>query len=174
MRTSFWSLENSDVATELKQFITEKCAQVRAETRAPEHPMSPESSLFFAAAERCDWPGLFDAIAAMHLAMREGKSQGAQWAVYPVERAVVNEIGAALEEFAAGEEQYAIAFARDIINSIPAGSIYFGGTDPGRFLVTALSRSHTNGEPFFTVAQNWLTDGRSYLRYVRGMYGDRI
>jgi len=66
MRTSCWSLESSAAATELKRFIAEKCAQVRAETRPPEHPMSPKSSSFFAAAERCDWPGLFDAIAAMH------------------------------------------------------------------------------------------------------------
>lgn len=174
MRTSCWSMESSAAATELKRFIAEKCAQVRAETRSPDHPRSPESSAFFAAAEQCDWPGIFDAIAAMHQAMREGKSRNAQWAVYPVEWAAVNEVGAALEEFAAGEEQYAIAFARDIINSIPAGSIYFGGTDSGRFLVTALSRSHANGDPFFTITQNALADHRSYLRYLRGMYGDRI
>src|SRR5262245_37416951 len=134
MRTSCWSLENSAAATELKRFIAEKCSQMRAETRAPDHPMSPESSSFFTAVERRDWPGLFDAIAAMDRTMREGKSQAAPCAIYPVEWAVVNEISAALEEFVAGEEQYAIAFGRDIINSIPPGSIYFGGTDPGRFL----------------------------------------
>jgi hypothetical protein len=174
MSRSSWSLERSAVAAELKRFIAEKCAQVRAETRAPEHPQSPVSSGFFAAAERCDWPGVFEAIADMHKAMREGKSQNANWAVYPVEWAVVNEVGAALEEFAAGEEKYAIAFGRDIINSIPPGGIYFGGTDSGRFLVTALSKSHVNGDPFFTVTQNALADHRSYLRYLRGMYENRI
>ena len=162
------------MAVELKRFVAEKCAQMRAETRAPEHPQSPVSSAFFAAAERCDWPGVFDAVAQMHQAMREGKSRSADWAVYPVEWAVVNEIGAALELFAAGEEKYAIAFARDIINSIPQGSIYFGGTDFGRFLVTGLCRSHVKGDPFFTIAQNALVDRRSYLRYLRGMYGSRI
>jgi hypothetical protein len=178
MNTSNWSLDSSPVAAELKRFMAEKCAQVRAETRAPEHPMSPESTAFFAAAERSDWPGLFAAAAAMHEAMhrtlREGQSQTAQSVVYPVEWAVVNEVGAALEEFAAGAEEYAVTFASNIINSIPPGSIYFGGTDPGRFLVTALSRSHTNGDPFFTLTQNALGDRRSYLRYVRGMYGSRI
>jgi hypothetical protein len=174
MKTSGWSVEDSAVAPQLKRFVAEKCAQVRAETRAPEHPMSPESTSFFAAAERGDWPGLFAAAAAMHRAMREGKSRSAPCAVYPVEWAVVNEVGAALEDLASGAEKYAIAFARDIIKSIPPGSIYFGGTDPGRFLVTALSRSHTNGDPFFTVTQNALADRRSYLRYLRGMYGSRI
>jgi hypothetical protein len=104
-----------------------------------------------------DWPGLFDAIAEMHRLMREGRSRNASWAVYPVEWAAVNEIGAVLEEFAAGEENYTIAFARDIINSIPPGSIYFGGTDSGRFLVTALSRSHMRESRFFTITQTlWL------------------
>jgi hypothetical protein len=174
MGTSSWSLESSAVAAELKRFIAEKCARLRAEIRAPEHPMSPLSSSFFAAAERGDWPALFDAIAAMHQAMRQGDSRGAPWVVYPVEWAVVNEIGAVLEEFAASAEDYAIAFARDIINSIPPGSIYFGGTDAGRFLVTALSSSHSNGDRFFTITQSALADHRSYLRYVRGMYGTRI
>jgi hypothetical protein len=167
-------LEKSAGASELKRFIAEKCAQQRAETRAPEHPQSPVSSAFFAAAERGDWLGVFEAIGEMRRAMREGRSRNAPWAVYPVEWAVVNEVGAALEELAEGEEKYAIAFARDIIQSIPPGSIYFGGTNSGRFLVTAFSQSHINGDPFFTITQNALADHRSYLRYLRAMYGSRI
>jgi len=169
MGKSTWSLERSAAASELKRFIAGKCAQVRAETRAPEHPQSPVSGAFFAAAERGDWPKVFEATAAMHQVMREGRGRHAPWAVYPIEWAVVNEVGATLEEFAAGEEKYAIAFARDIIASIPPGSIYFGGTDSGRFLVTAFSRSHINGDPFFTITQNALADhrrgrGSSFLR----------
>jgi hypothetical protein len=177
MRNSTWSLERSTVAAELKRFIAEKCAQVREEIRAPEHEMGPESKSLFTAAESGDWRGVFDSLAAMHKAAREGQngsSRSRSRAVYPVEWAVVNEIGAALQEFAAGEEKYAIAFARDIIASIPPGSIYFGGTDSGRFLVTALSNSHIKADPFFTITQNALADYRSYLRYVRGMYGSWI
>src|SRR5205807_1705788 len=132
---------------ELKRFVVEKCAQVRAETRAPEHAMGPISKSFFTAAENGDWRGVFDGLTAMRQSAREGQSSSSGsrlTVVYPVEWAVVNEIGAALEEFAGSEEKYAIAFARDIISSIPPGSIYFGGTDSGRFLVTALSRSHVN------------------------------
>ena len=79
----------------------------------------------------------------------------------------------AFEDFAGGEDKYCIAFGRDIIDSIPPGSIYFGGTDPGRFLVTALCKSQVNADPFFTVTQNALADG-GYLAYLRGMYGDKI
>jgi hypothetical protein len=139
--------------------------------------MGAESKSLFTAAENGDWRGVFDSLAAMHKFAREGQSGSSRsksQVVYPVEWAVVNEIGAALEEFAMGEEKYAIAFARDIIAAISPGSIYFGGTDSGRFLVTALCKSHVNADPFFTITQNALADFRSYLRYVRGMYGGRI
>ena len=79
----------------------------------------------------------------------------------------------AIEDFAGGEDKYCVAFGRDIIDSIPPGSIYFGGTDPGRFLVTALCKSQVNADPFFTVTQNALADG-GYLAYLRGMYGEKI
>jgi hypothetical protein len=177
MRTSSWSLESSVVAAELKRFIAEKCAQVRAEVRASGHEMGMESKSLFTAAEKGDWGGVFNSLEAMHEAAKERQGGSTKWdsqVVYPVEWAAVNEIGAALEEFATWPENYAIAFARDIINSIPPGSIYFGGTDPGRFLVTAMSTSHVNADPFFIITQNALIDSRSYLRYVRGMFGSRI
>lgn len=137
--------------------------------------MIPESAALFTAAENGDWEGVAKALDTMHQGAREPRENVPKTrVVYPVEWAAVNEIGAALGEFGSGVEKYAIAFARDIIDSIPPRSIYFGGTDPGRFLVTALSRSHVKGDPFFTVTQNALVDTRSYLRYLRGMYGGRI
>lgn len=172
MANSSWSVETSAVSAELKRFIAEKCAQVRGEPRAAEHPMSPVSLSLFTAAEAGDWRATSNALAAMQNGFRE--EEKSKWVIYPVEWAVLNEIGAALEEFATGEEKYAIAFAKDIISSIPSGSIYFGGTHPGRFLVTALSSSQVRGEPFFTVTQNALIDSRSYLRYLRSMYSGRI
>jgi hypothetical protein len=79
----------------------------------------------------------------------------------------------ALEAFAPGHPKYALVSGRDIIASIPPGSIYFGGTDPGRGLVTALCKSHQQADPFFTLTQNALADG-NYLEYLRQTYGGRI
>ncbi len=73
----------------------------------------------------------------------------------------------------AGEPKYELEFGDGIIQSIPAGSIYFGGTDAGRGLVTALCKSQPDADPFFTLTQNALADN-SYLDYLRGMYGGRI
>ena len=119
---SSWSLETSVVSRELKRFIAEKCAQVRAETRAPGHEMIPESKALFTAAEGGDWRGVVEALDLMRQCAREPQENLPKTrVVYPVEWAAVNEIGAALSEFGSGIEKYAVAFARDIITSIPPG-----------------------------------------------------
>jgi hypothetical protein len=79
----------------------------------------------------------------------------------------------ALDAFGEGDEKYSASYGNDIIESIPPGSIYFGGTDSGRFLVTAMQKSQAAGDPFFTLTQNALADG-TYLDYLRSMYGDKI
>ena len=71
------------------------------------------------------------------------------------------------------DPKYTALLADGIINSIPAGSIYFGGTDPGRGVPTAFCKSQVDGDPFFTLTQNALADG-SYLDYLRAMYGGKI
>ena len=88
MKSSPWSLEGSAVAAELKRFLAEKCAQVRAETRAPGHAMGAISKSFFTAAENGEWRGVFDSLAAMHHAAQEGQSGSSGSGlrvVYPVE-----------------------------------------------------------------------------------------
>jgi hypothetical protein len=79
----------------------------------------------------------------------------------------------AVEAFADGDPKYSMAFGKGVISSIPRGSIYFGGTDPGRGIPTALSKSHVNADPFFTITQNALADGR-YLEYIGAIYGEKI
>lgn len=69
--------------------------------------------------------------------------------------------------------KYYEAYARDIIKSIPEGCIYFGGSDAGRFLVSAFSKSHREGKPFFAVTQNALADN-TYREYMRFLYGNQI
>lgn len=64
-------------------------------------------------------------------------------------------------------------YTTEIVSSIPEGSIYFGGTDPGRFAITMGSKSHEKADPFFTITQNALADG-SYLQYLRELYGNKI
>jgi hypothetical protein len=108
-----------------------------------------------------------------HAAQYEGTGAKTDERLHGPRWAAVLEIWGALYYFGHADEKYSAAFGNDIIHSIPAGSIYFGGTDPGRFLVTALEKSQVNGDPFFVLTQNALADS-TYLDYVRSLYGDKI
>jgi beta-lactamase regulating signal transducer with metallopeptidase domain len=85
----------------------------------------------------------------------------------------VLELCLAYDHFANGEPKYTRIYVDEILKSIPPGSIYFGGTDPGRGLPTAFMKSSIEGDPFFCLTQNALADS-SYVEYLRGMYGEKI
>jgi hypothetical protein len=70
-------------------------------------------------------------------------------------------------------DKHFVTLGQDIIHSIPKESIYLGGSDPGRWTVTALQTSHVKGDPFFTLTQNAMADP-SYLEYLRSMFGTKI
>jgi hypothetical protein len=167
---SFQSLKNPEVAAQLKSFVAEKEAQANAAT----NQMPSEFQAFFAAAEKGDWPTVSNAFVEFrkhagqyeHSGKTDERLRGTAW------QAVLETWGA-LDAFGEGDEKYSLAFGTNIIASIPPGSIYFGGTDAGRFLVTAMCKSQVNADPFFVLTQNALADG-TYLEYLRGMYGAKI
>lgn len=59
-----------------------------------------------------------------------------------------------------------------VLDSMPQGSIYFGGTAFGRFAVTALN-AQRKPEPVFCITQNALSD-HSYTAHLRCIHGDSI
>jgi hypothetical protein len=171
----FSSFKNPEVAAKLKSFVAEKESQAEVAAKAEGKSIAPPLLPFFSAAEKGDWLTMSNMFPSLQTRTGQVASQdkhdlmdlrGTQWEA-------VKEIWGAFDEINEGDEKYAVAFGNDIIESIPPGSIYFGGTDSGRFIVTALQKSHVAGDPFFTLTQNALADG-SYLDYLRSMYGDRI
>jgi hypothetical protein len=63
-------------------------------------------------------------------------------------------------------------YAEEMLKDLPPGAVLFGGTDPGRFVLTAyLAVQHETNR--FVITQNGLTDHR-YMAYVRRLYGDRM
>lgn len=101
-----------------------------------------------------------------HIEAEERRLRGTPWEA-------AKEVWGAFDGFVVGDEKYSTMFGREIIDSIPAGSLYFGGTDPGRFLVTAMCRSQPDGDPFFVLTQNALADS-TYLGYLQTMYGKKL
>src|SRR5207248_5568174 len=133
-----WSLERSRVSEQLKHFVAEKVAQARA-ARADGNERSPEFDLLLAAAENCDWPTMRDIFAKWHAAAQRWENYFGL--IQSGETIVALEIEGAFEQFAAGVEDYSLAFGRDVIDSIPPGSVYFSGTDSARGVVTVLCKS---------------------------------
>lgn len=166
----FSSLQDPATVAQLKRFVAEKVAQADAATNEPAPGFAP----FFAAAERGDWLAVSNDFQDFrrHAGQYEGSANvdgrlhGTRWEA-------VKEVWGTLDAYAHGNEKYTTLFANDIIQSIPPGSIYFGGTDPGRFLITGMQKSQVNADPFFTLTQNALADG-TYLDYLRTMYGGKI
>jgi hypothetical protein len=85
----------------------------------------------------------------------------------------ISESYGACDQFQQWNNRWLHRFGDDVINSIPPGSIYFGGTDPGRFIISALCESQVTGKPFFTITQNQLAD-HTYPEYLQTMYGKEI
>lgn len=152
------------------QFVREKEALARR--LATKHGLKPRKVVweFFAAEERGDWitsSNLFETI-------KKGSTRHGPEGWLPKELwGPIHDTYGAYEMFHTWHPQLLRRFGQDIIDSIPEGSIYFGGTDAGRFIVSALSKSHTSGSPFFTVTQNALADN-NYLDYLRELYGTTI
>ena len=164
------TLNNPKLATQLKSFVLEKEMRANAATNG----LPADFKAFFAAAAACDWPAVSNRFEEFrnhagqyeHSGKTDERLRGPAWEA-------VKEIWGAFDGFFVGDAKYSAAFGQDIVESIPPGGIYFGGTDPGRFLVTAMQKSQTKGDPFFTLTQNALAD-QYYLEYLRSIYDGKI
>jgi len=155
----------------LRDFVAEKEAQATASAQAEGVELSPEYQGLFAAAREENWPRISKIWE--QLRQRAPQFGGTDKRLMGTRWETAKEIWGAFDNVQGGKVQYPTALAHEVIESIPGGSIYFGGTDPGRFLITALQKSHTNADPFFTLTQNALADA-SYLDYLQSFYGSRI
>jgi beta-lactamase regulating signal transducer with metallopeptidase domain len=152
----------------LKEKQAEQLAAASGET------ISPEFKSFFDAAIRGDGQYITNRYEyyKQHHRQYEHTNETIATLDTPYWSAVL-EIDLGYYDVMADEPQYVREFGDGIIDSIPAGSIYFGGTDPGRGLVTAFCRSQPEADPFFTLTQNALADA-TYLEYLRRMYGGKL
>jgi hypothetical protein len=166
------SIKNPEIAARLKSFVAEKETQA---AKADRNGIAPQFKPFFSAAEKGDWLTMSDIFPKLQVRTGQAESQGKDDLIdlQGIQWETLKEIWGAFDEINAGDEKFSTAFGNDIIESIPPKSIYFGGTDSGRFIVTALQKSHQDGDPFFTLTQNALANGR-YLDYLRSMYGEKI
>jgi hypothetical protein len=137
------------------------------------YSVAPEVWPYFEAGKRGNW----SKVDKLYRSMAR-RSHQFDFGDEPDERLVatwqpVNETYWVLRELASADPESYLRYARDILDSVPAGSIYLGQTDAGRFTVTFLSNSHADGDPFLVLTPNALADG-SYLDCLRSMYGAKV
>jgi hypothetical protein len=154
----------------LCSFFSAKAAQARQ--LAAGEVVAPEVWPYFDAGIKGDWSTTTNLWVAMRRRAHQYEGSTADATLDKVWSPIL-ETELAWEQFANWTQQYVLAYGNDIIQSIPPGGIYFGGTDPGRGVITAMSEDHAQADPFFTLTQNALADG-TYLDYLRAMYGSRI
>jgi hypothetical protein len=157
----------------LQTFFAAKERHARKLTRDRKPETSPDVWAYFDAGIKGDWTEVKRLW--KDLSRRSGQYTNSKLdeSVRTLAWSPLLEAELAYEGFSQLDVKFVDAFARDVIDSIPRGSIYFGGTDYGRGLITALCKSHADADPFFTVTQNALADG-SYLEYLREIYGKRL
>jgi hypothetical protein len=151
------------------RFIEEKRALAESICKKHDQQLSPVAMDFFAAAQKGDWvttSNLFFTIA------NASRSPSGAWSP-PLFWGPISEAYGTYELVHSWSPEFLEQFGDGIVKSIPAGSIYFGGSEAGRFTVSLFSQSHSQGRPFFTLTQNALSDS-SYLTYIRDMYGDKL
>jgi hypothetical protein len=153
-----------------ERFVAEKWTLTKKLAAKHEVSVSKVVLNFFDAVQKNDWH-----VASNHfekIKTATGREGGAQLLPLVVWGPVLETFGA-YEQFHTWNPGLLRRFGNEISQKVPAGSLYFGGTDAGRFIISALSASHTEGRPFFTVTQNALAD-LAYLNYLRDIFGEKI
>ena len=171
------SRESKAIDTDLGRFSSAKQQQIRALAETITNKVPALVWRFFDAVRVDDWETATNLAgrinAASHRYSATTNDETITSALATLIWPPISESYGAYEQFHDWNNRWLHRFGREIIGSIPAGSIYFGGTDAGRFVISALSESQVDGQPFFTLTQNQLAD-QTYLDYLRVMYGKKI
>jgi hypothetical protein len=160
----------------LRKFVAAKQEQAKDIAVGLTNRIPDEVWKFFDRAAAGDWQGSTNL--EQELAADTGLFEGeGKLGRKPVAKTAlwipIREVVGAMEQFREWNPKWLRKFGDGIMATVPPGSIYMGGSDPGRFAISALMTSQREGRPFFLVTQNQLVDD-SYLEYLRIMYGHRI
>ncbi|MGO8764635.1 MAG: hypothetical protein ACLQSR_05805 [Limisphaerales bacterium] len=172
--TSWDSYPDPVVTVQMKSFVAEKSAQAEAADKVSGQAMPPELNRFFKDAGNGNWLAVSNDFESLKKhAPQFGFSDKLDERLTGTIWQTTIEVWGALNALANCDQKYSSLYANEIINSIPPGSIYFGGTDPGRFLISGMEKSQVKATPFFLITQNAMANG-TYLDYVRSMYGSQL
>ena len=125
-------------------------------------PMPAPFDALFAAVEAGDAAAVSNAYVALYSDPGVRAKARALWQP-------AHEVGGFYELCPRGDDPAWREMADEILGHLPAGAVYFGGTDSGRFIATTY-REVRNAPAAFVFTQNQLADD-TYLGWARWLYG---
>ncbi len=165
------------LSAHLRDFVALKRGQLMAASENGKFTIHPEFHLLFDAVARCDNV----AVATSFRRIRPGIGQYERHpgdpekpdpALWNAAWQYALEVYGTWEQVALWSPGLLRMYGADMTAGIPEGAVFFGGTDPGRFVVNALGETvHTNR--FRVITQNALADV-SYLEYARRLHGEAL
>ncbi|HEY1169942.1 MAG TPA: hypothetical protein VGH19_01115 [Verrucomicrobiae bacterium] len=159
---------------QIKAFFNAKEAQARQLVSMEKKELPPEIWPYFEAGKKGDWAtvtNLYGKMASRSHQFDGNKSYDER--MLTMAWNPINETDRFYLQCTQPDSNLVLKFGEEVMRLIPPGSIYFGDTDTGRFVPTALCRDHAKGDPFFVITQHAMADGL-YLAYLRTMFEPRI
>lgn len=167
----------TDADPRLKEFSKLKHQQTEELAAKLHIDILPEVQKFYSLAEAGDW----NAVSNLYAQIKQLTGQTNSVLCLPADNVLsvpLHETLGAYNEFTKWDRVLLSEYAAVILHSIPVGSVYFGGTDPGRFVITAYRDAAQAPDifiisPKFVVPQNGEVIS-GYLEYLRLLYGGRL
>ena len=134
-------------------------------------PLPPEADAFFRAATTGTW----QSVSNLFEQVKQHRDYGTATAELHNELwAPIHETMGIWEVWVGWREdsQLLALFHEPVLTSMPKGSIYFGGTEYGRFVITTANTLQKN-PPVFCITQNAVADN-TYAAHLRAVYGNEI
>lgn len=131
---------------------------------------TPEMERFFDAIEAGDWEET-QSLAGVLLGVGKTSESPESPPNHPL-RPVLMEAWGVAEVAHQWPAQALLDYGARILETLEPGTIYLGGTDPGRFIPTLLNET-TDGDRHIVLTQNALAD-HQYLEYLACLYPDQL
>jgi len=157
---------SNEVWSTFDSYVVQKHDLARELAKKHGVEMPPQAESVFAAAQKHDWAASTNSFFALGQEKQKSAKPLFVWGA-------VQDVYGAFEVLQWMNPEFAKMFGTEMTEDIPPGSIYFAGTEGGRYLVSVFSKSQSKGQPFYTITQNALMDP-SYNAYVADMYGSKI
>lgn len=159
---------SSDICS---QFLAIRSRQMQDSSREKHIAIPPEYSAVLQAVKTNDRLAASNAFERLRMGIGQYEHSKPDLRLNTALWPYIQEMYYAFDAFANWRPSLIQMYGRDLLDGIPTNSIFFGGTDPGRFVVTAFQEA--TRQPFHVVTQNALADN-VYMDYLRDRVGTAI